>query len=66
VESVNSAIVNNASSADLGTIQCTASVLVMKKALDAQASGAAQLIAALPQPALATSGTVGTKVNTFA
>ena len=66
MDSVNSAIVNNASSADLSTIQGTASVLVMKKALDAQTAGAAQLIAALPQPALATSGTVGTKVNTFA
>ena len=66
MDSVNSAIVNNASSADLSTIQGTASVLVMKKAMDAQASGAAQLIAALPHPALATSGTVGTKVNTFA
>jgi hypothetical protein len=66
MDPVNSAIVNNASSADLSTIQGNASVLVMKKALDAQASGAAQLIAALPQPALATSGTVGTQVNTFA
>lgn len=66
MDSVNSAIVTSASSADLSTIQGTASVLVMKKALDAQASGAMQLIAALPQPALATSGTMGTKVNTFA
>lgn len=52
--------------ADLSTTQGTAAMLVMKKALDAQASGAMQLIAALPQPALATSRTVGTKVNTFA
>jgi Putative motility protein len=66
MDSVNSATVTNASSADLSTIKGTASVSVLKKALDAQAAGAAQLIASLPQPALATSGTVGTKVNTFA
>lgn len=65
MDSVNSATVTNASSADLGTVQGAASVLVMKRALDAQAAGAAQLIASLPEPALATSGTVGTKVNTF-
>jgi len=42
-------------------------VLVLKKALDQQASGAAALIAALPQPqALATSGSLGRNVDTFA
>ena len=66
MDSVNSAIVTNASSADLSTVRGAASVSVMKKALDAQAAGVAQLIASLPQTALATSGTVGTKVNTFA
>ena len=43
---------------------------VLKKALDVQASSAATMIAAMqqsmPQPALATSGTLGTQVNTFA
>ena len=39
---------------------------VLKKALDMQSSSATQLIASLPQPALATSGTLGTQVNTFA
>ena len=39
---------------------------VLKKALDEQASAAATLLQALPQPALATSGTLGTQVNTFA
>ena len=66
MESVNSATVANASSADLGTVQGAASITVLKKALDAQASTAAQLIEALPQPALATSGTVGTQLNTYA
>lgn len=42
---------------------------VLKKALDVQASSAATMIDAMqqsmPQPALATSGTLGTQVNTF-
>ena len=66
MDSVSSATVTNASSADLSTIQGSASVSVLKKAIDQQASSAAQLIAALPQPVLATSGSVGTKVNTYA
>jgi len=66
MESVSSATVANASSADLGTVQGAASITVLKKALDAQASTAAQLIEALPQPALASSGTVGTRLNTYA
>ena len=41
-------------------------ITVLKKALDVQASAAATLLLALPQPALATSGTLGTQVNTFA
>ena len=43
---------------------------VLKKALDVQASSATTMIDAMqqsmPQPALATSGTLGTQVNTFA
>jgi hypothetical protein len=42
-------------------------MLVLKKALDVQASGALALLQALPTaPALATQGSVGTRVNTFA
>ena len=41
-------------------------ITVLKKALDVQASAAATLLQALPQSALATSGTLGTQVNTFA
>ena len=66
MDSVNSLIVANASSASLSNIQGTASMMVLKKALDTQAAGAAQLIDSLPQTSLATSGTVGTRVNTFA
>ena len=55
-----------ASAADLGSVQGAASISVLKKALNAQASSAAQLIQALPQPALATSGSLGTQVNAYA
>ena len=54
------------SSADLGTVQGSASVLVMKKAVDLQAASAVALIQALPQPALATSGSVGTRIDAYA
>ncbi|MDT0138510.1 YjfB family protein [Acidovorax sp. PRC11] len=41
-------------------------VAVLKKAIDIQQSSAEQLLQALPQPPLATSGSLGTQVNTFA
>lgn len=66
METISSATVANASAADPATVSGAASLLVLKKALNLQASSAAQLIQALPQPALATSGSVGTRVNTFA
>lgn len=52
--------------AEAGSTAEAAQLLVMKKAMNLQAAGAAQLIEALPQPALATSGTLGTQVNTYA
>ena len=55
-----------ASSAQTGSLQGAAALLVMNKAKDIQASSALQLLNALPQPALATSGHLGTQVNTFA
>jgi hypothetical protein len=66
MDSITGATVANASSADLGTVQGSAAVSVLKKALHQQASSVAQLIQSLPQPPLATSGPVGTQVNTFA
>lgn len=40
---------------------------VLKKSMDVQENAAATLLQALPQPQqLATSGTLGTQVNTFA
>ncbi len=58
--------VNNASNADLSTVQGSAAVSVMKKAMNLQAASTAQLIQSIPQPALASSGSLGTQVNTFA
>jgi len=45
----------------------SASLLVLKKAMDTQAAGALALINTLPQsPALATEGQVGRNINTYA
>ena len=41
-------------------------MLVLKKALDTQAAAAISLLQAIPQPPLASQGTVGTRLNTFA
>lgn len=61
-----SATVTNASAANPGTVQGAAAITVMKKAIDQQATSAMQLIQALPQPQLATSGHLGTQLNAFA
>jgi hypothetical protein len=41
-------------------------ILMLKKALNMQATTARILLQTLPQPVLATAGTIGTKVDTFA
>ncbi|MBC7481908.1 MAG: putative motility protein [Rhizobacter sp.] len=66
MDSITRSATAAASSADLGTVQGNAAVSVLKKALNQQASSAAQLIEALPQPALATSGAIGTQVSRYA
>ena len=61
------AAVSNASNGTPGTVSNAAALLVLRKALDTQAVGAAALLAALPQPlALATEGNLGRNVNTYA
>lgn len=60
------AAVSSASNSTPGEVGAEASLLVLRKALDAQASGAAELLAALPQPALATTGTLGRHLNAYA
>ncbi|WP_343636000.1 putative motility protein [Roseateles sp.] len=61
------AAVTNASNGTPGTAGNAASLLVLRKALDAQEAGAAALLEALPQaPALATEGNLGRNLNTYA
>jgi len=64
--SVNAAV-SGASDDTSGSVAQAASLLVLRKALDTQAAGAAELLAALPQaPALATEGHLGRHLNTYA
>ena len=59
--------VQSATSAAAAPASDAVNILVLKKALNTQAAAAAALIQALPQPpALASTGSVGTRVNTFA
>jgi hypothetical protein len=58
--------VQAATSAAQSNSATSVNVLVLKKALDVQASTAMQLLQALPQPALQTEGALGTQVNTYA
>ncbi|MET0351319.1 MAG: putative motility protein [Rhizobacter sp.] len=61
------AAVGHASASTPGTVGQAAGIMVLRKAIDAQEAGAAALIAALPQaPALATEGTLGRNINTYA
>ena len=63
-------IVNTATSLASAKTSDALNMVVLKKALDMQAASATTLIDAMqqsmPQPQLATSGTLGTNVNTFA
>lgn len=56
-------LVNAATQMQQSQVAQTAQVLVLKKAMDIQATGALALLQALP---LATSGNLGTQVNTMA
>lgn len=63
-------IVNTATALASAKTSDALNMVVLKKALDMQAASAATMLDAMqqsvPQPALATSGTLGTQVNTFA
>ena len=61
--------VQSATAATQSSTSDAVNIAVLKKALDVQASAALGLIQALPQPQvpqLATEGSLGTQVNTFA
>jgi len=61
------ALVNASTQMQQSQVAQTAQVLVLKKAMEVQASGAMALIQALPANLpLATSGSVGTQVNVMA
>ncbi len=66
----NTALVNNAGSASPGSVHSSAQMMVLKKAINLQAQGVMDLLSGLPQqpsqPALATSGQVGTRLNVYA
>ena len=62
----SSTAVQAATAAAQSSTSDAVNMLVLKKALNQQASSAMQLLQALPQPPLATLGAVVTKVNTFA
>ena len=66
MESISSSTVSAASGAAPGTVQGAAAISVMKKSIDMQVAQVVQLIQALPQPTIAPTGNVGTKVDTFA
>ncbi|MCF8208498.1 MAG: YjfB family protein [Rhodoferax sp.] len=57
------ALVNASTQMQQSQVAQTAQVLVLKKAMDIQATGALALLQGLP---LATSGNLGTQVNTMA
>ena len=63
----NTALVNNAGSASPGSVQSSAQMMVLKKAIHLQAEGVKDLLNALPaQPQLASSGHLGTRLNAYA
>jgi hypothetical protein len=66
----NTALVNNAGSASPGSVQSSAQMMVLKKAINLQGQGVLELLGSLPpqpqQPALASSGPLGTRLNAYA
>ena len=63
---LTNSIVNTATALASAKNSDAVNVTVLKKAMDMQEVTTATLLQALPQPQLATSGTLGTQVNTFA
>ena len=59
-------IVNTASALASRETADAVQVTVLKKSMDIQETAAATLLAALPQPPLATEGALGTQLNTYA
>jgi len=66
MDPISAAIVNQSSLMAQSQLAQQVGVAVLRQALDVQASTAAALIQALPQPALASSGNLGTLLNVYA
>ena len=67
---LSNAIVNTATQMASAQTSDAVNIAMLKKALDMQETAAATMldtmVQSMPQPPLATSGTLGTQVNTFA
>ncbi|ABM33007.1 YjfB family protein [Paracidovorax citrulli] len=63
---LSQSLVNTAAALASQKTSDAVNMTVLKKAIDIQKTSAAQLLEALPQPRLATSGSIGTQVNTYA
>ena len=63
---LTNSIIHTATALSAAQTSEAVNVTVLKKAIDIQADAAATLLQALPQPSLATSGTLGTQVNVYA
>ena len=59
-------LINNLHGSQAGSVQASAQLLVLKKAMSLQGQGAMELLASVQPPPLATSGNLGTKLNVFA
>jgi hypothetical protein len=64
--SLSNAIMHTATALQQNQTADAVQVAVLTKSMDMQKNTAATLLQALPQPPLASSGTLGTQVNTFA
>jgi hypothetical protein len=66
MNAITSASSATPAAANSGNAQGGASISVLKRAIDSQAQGAAQLIASLPQPAQVAAGSPGALLNVYA
>lgn len=67
ISSSNLALINNLNASQPGSVQSSAQLMVLKKAMDMQGQGALELLSSVPaQPSLATSGHLGTQLNAYA
>ncbi|MCX7272558.1 MAG: putative motility protein [Burkholderiales bacterium] len=66
MDSISATAVSQVASAQPGTLNVQAAIMVLRKALDFEAANNTQLIESLPQTTLATAGSLGTRLNLYA